>query len=224
MIKIVFLNQLRYGERTKLDQTVLKLLNNNSIDYTQVGLDSNYNYAISDQASTYSLRLPYEKISCKEIDPFKVITYSKCWNLFSGSNKLSEEGLFDVFRKCISNDESSKKIGFDILFKLNGNIYFHIQSFVARYVASPTLVHSNFEIFRDLHSLHIAKHNSSSPISFDLVDYVNKFNINGSQPEFLNLCKKVFNTYPACVNKHIQLKCSLSEDKEQNFDISAISV
>ena len=48
MIKIVFLNQLRYGERTKLDQTVLKLLNNNSIDYTQVGLDSNYNYVFNE--------------------------------------------------------------------------------------------------------------------------------------------------------------------------------
>lgn len=219
MIKIVFLNQLRYGERTKLDQTVLKLLNNNSIDYMQVGTDTDYNYIISDTVSYLPAKFPYKE----NIDPFKLITYSKCWNLFSGSNKLSEDGLFDVFRKCISSDESSKKIGFDILYKLNGNIYFHIQFFIARYVASPTLVHSNFEIFKDLHSLHIIK-NNGRPISFNLIDYINEFNVNGSQPEFLNLCKKVFNTYPACVNKHIQLKCSLSEDKEQSFDISAISV
>lgn len=223
MIKIVFLNQLRYGERTKLDQTVLKLLNNNSIDYMQVGADSDYNYVISDQDTYFLNRLSYDKIKSTEIDPFKIITYSKCWNLFSGSNKLSEEGLFDVFKQCVSGDESSKKMGFDILYKLNGNIYFHIQSFVARYVTSPALVHSNFEIFKDLNNLHIAK-NNGLPISFNLVDYVNKFNVNGSQPEFLNLCKKVFNLYPVCVNKYIQFKCSLSEDKEQNFDISAISV
>lgn len=219
MIKIVFLNQLRYGERTRLDQTVLKLLNNNSIDYMQVGTDTDYNYIISDTVSYLPAKFPYKE----NIDPFKLITYSKCWNLFSGSNKLSEDGLFDVFRKCISSDESSKKIGFDILYKLNGNIYFHIQSFIAKYVNSPTLVHSNFEIFKDLNNTHIARTISPS-ISFDLIDYINTYNVNGSQPEFLNLCKKAFNTYPACVNKHIQLKCSLSEDKEQNFDISAISV
>ena len=223
MIKIVFLNQLRYGERTKLDQTVLKLLNNNSIDYMQVGPDSDYSYAISDQASSFLNRLPYEKISCKEIDPFKVIAYSKCWNLFSGSNKLSEDGLFDVFKQCISGDESSKKMGFDILYKLNGNVYFHIQSFIAKYVASPTTAHSNFEIFKDLNNLHIAK-NNGLPISFNLIDYINKFNVNGSQPEFLKLCAKVLNSYPICVNKHLKLKCSLFDDKGQKFDISAISV